>query len=196
VSGRHERSLPPGYFDDLYDRAPDPWSFETSPYEQAKYQATVSALGGRSYRHGLEVGCSIGVLTSRLAGSVRDLLAVDVSDKALASARERCRLLPHVRFRNMQVPACWPAERFDLIVLSEVLYYLDRADLGELVERVRSSLLPGGDSLLVHWTGPTDYPLSGDEAAASFIAGAASFMRVRRQDRTADYRLDLLRRIR
>jgi hypothetical protein len=48
----------------------------------------------------------------------------------------------------------------------------------------------------VHWTGPTDYPLSGDEAAELFIAGVAPFMQVRRQDRTADYRLDLLRRIR
>jgi predicted TPR repeat methyltransferase len=196
VSGRHQGSLPPGYFDGLYDRAPDPWSFETSPYEQAKYQATVSALDGRSYQHGFEVGCSIGVLTWRLAGFVRDLLAIDVSDKALAKARERCRPLPHVRIRNMQVPAGWPAERFDLIVLSEVLYYLDRTDLGDVVERVQESLLPAGDTLLVHWTGPTDYPLSGDEAAELFIAGVAPFMQVRRQDRTADYRLDLLRRIR
>lgn len=194
MSGRRQGTLPPEYFASLYDAAADPWSFETSPYEQAKYQATIEALEGRRYQAGFEVGCSIGVLTERLAGQVQDLLAVDVSDTALAKARARCRSLPHVRLQNMQVPGSWPAERFDLILLSEVLYYLDRSDLDALIERVRLSLIPGGEAVLVHWTGETDYPLSGDEAAERFIAGSAAFMQVRRQERAANYRLDVLRR--
>lgn len=194
MSGRHASSLPPEYFVRLYEDKADPWSFASSAYEQAKYAATIAALDGRRYQAGFEVGCSIGVLTHKLASHVQDLLAVDVSDRALAKARERCRCLRHVRFKNLAVPARWPAERFDLIVLSEVLYYLDRADLDAVVERVAASLLPKGDAVLVHWTGPTDYPLSGDEAAERFIAGTAPFMRVQRQGRANDYRLDVLRR--
>jgi hypothetical protein len=75
-----------------------------------------------------------------------------------------------------------------------VLYYLDRPDLDALVERVGLSLLPGGDAVLVHWTGVTDYPLSGDEAAERFITAAAPFMQVWRQERAANYRLVVLRR--
>jgi len=60
-------SLPPGYFDALYAASPDPWAFETSAYERAKYAATLDALPARRYRRALEVGCSIGVLTRQLA---------------------------------------------------------------------------------------------------------------------------------
>ena len=61
--------LTAGYFDELYAGDPDPWGFETSAYEQAKYAATIDALEGRRYATALEIGCSIGVLTARLAPS-------------------------------------------------------------------------------------------------------------------------------
>jgi len=48
-----------------------------------------------------------------------------------------------------------------------VLYYLGPAD----IERT-AALAPGGAVLLVHWTGPTNYPVSGDEAAERFAAPA------------------------
>ena len=54
------------------------------------------------------------------------------------------------------------------------------------------SLAPGGEVLLVHWTGATDYPLSGDAATEAVLA-AAPFAAVMRQSRAEQYRLDLLR---
>ena len=42
-------SLPPGYFDDVYRANPDPWAFATSPYEAAKYDATLAALPNARY---------------------------------------------------------------------------------------------------------------------------------------------------
>ena len=74
-----------------------------------------------------------------------------------------------------------------------MVYYLDRADVARLAGRVRDSLAPNGDCLLVHWTGDTDYPLSGDDAAECFIAAASPFAAVTRQKRSERYRLDLLR---
>ena len=73
------------------------------------------------------------------------------------------------------------------------MHYLDRTDVARLSARVRDSLAPGGDCLLVHWTGETEYPLSGDEAAERFIAAASDFAAVTRQERSERYRLDLLR---
>ena len=49
-----------------------------------------------------------------------------------------------VRFEQMFVPEQWPNGAFDLIVLSEVVYYLSREDVGRLARRVRASLAPGG----------------------------------------------------
>ena len=141
---RRQNSIPARYFDDLYAGERDPWEFETSAYEQAKYDATLAALPRPRYRRGLEIGCSIGVLTARLAGRCASLVAVDVSEKALDAARMRCRTLPNVAFENISVPAEWPAGTFDLIMLSEVVYHLDAGDVSRLADRVRASVEPAG----------------------------------------------------
>lgn len=185
-------SLPRAYFDRLYGANPDPWDFETSAYEHAKYQATLEALPRPNYAAALEVGCSIGVLTERLAPRCDDLLAVDASERALRTAEMRCHSLGNVRLASCRVPAEWPEETFDLILLSEVIYYLDRADVRRLAERVRASLRAGGHVLLVHWIGETDYPLSGDEACDLFIAEVAGTTSHLRSGRTERYRLDCL----
>ncbi|WP_336492371.1 SAM-dependent methyltransferase [Methylobacterium nigriterrae] len=190
---RRRGSLPAAYFADLYAADPDPWRFATSAYERAKYAATLAALPRARYGAALEVGCSIGVLTRALAPRCDALLALDVAEAALDQARRRCADMPQIRFAPCRVPADWPAGRFDLILLSEVVYYLDAADVGRLAERVRTALGPGGDVVLVHWTGETDYPLGGDEAAELFLARAAPFAEICRQSRSERYRLDVLR---
>ena len=194
---RPASSLPPGYFEAIYGRDPDPWRFADSAYERTKYDATLAALERPRYGRALEVGCSIGVLTRDLAPRCDALLAVDAAAAPLEAARARCTGLPQVEFGRMLVPRDWPAAAppFDLILLSEVVYYLDAADVGRLAARVGASLAPGGEVLLVHWTGATDYPLSGDAATALLVDAAAPFAAVTRQARAARYRLDLLRAV-
>ena len=195
MTERAATSLPAGYFEQLYATSPDPWDFANSDYEAAKYAATLAALPRDRYSDALEIGCSIGVLTQLLAGRCDRLIALDAAEGALATARSRCAALPGVDLRRMAVPGDWPEGSFDLIMLSEVVYYFDRPDLIRLVDRVRQSLAPAGDVVLVHWTGQTDYPLHGDEAAELFIAGTAGFLAVTRQERAVRYRLDVLRRL-
>jgi SAM-dependent methyltransferase len=184
-------SLLPAYFDALYARDADPWRFATSAYERQKYAATLDALPAVRFASAFEVGCSIGVLTRLLAPRCDALLAVDVAEAALSQARARCADCAHAVVRRMRVPAEWPAQRFDLILFSEVLYYLSRADIAWAARCARHSIMPGGAMLLVHYIQPTDYPCSGDEASACFIrdSGAAIIM----QRRSDAYRLDLLR---
>ncbi|KPF73007.1 hypothetical protein IP88_09770 [alpha proteobacterium AAP81b] len=185
-------SLAAGYLDALYAGNPDPWGFETSAYEDAKYTATVEALGGRRYASAIEIGCSIGVLTARLAPLCDHLLATDVAEAALAVARQRCAALPQVTFARSTLPEAPPPGRFDLIVLSEVLYYFDAPGIARVADAVRAMALPGADVLLVHWLGETpDYPDSGDGAVGKFEAALGDFA-VTRRERTDRYRLDLL----
>lgn len=193
---RRSQTLAPDYFEQMYRDAPDPWRFETSDYERAKYDATLAALGPRAYPRGLEVGCSIGVLTERLADRCADLLALDVSPTALAKARLRCAGRPNVRFEECAVPESLPSSTgFELIVLSEVVYYWDRSDGAAAARWLGSALAVGGDMLLVHWTGETDYPQSADDAVATFRAALPVGMTAVQEVRTADYRLDLWRRL-
>ncbi|MGK7867096.1 SAM-dependent methyltransferase [Falsiroseomonas sp. E2-1-a20] len=198
-------SLPVDYFDALYAKSPDPWGFETSPYERTKYAATLAALPRPRYGRALEVGCAIGVLTALLAPRCEALLALDGAEAALALARRRVAALPQVRIRRAWVPGDWPQADgtqadgtqadgpFDLILLSEVIYYLQPAEVADLARRVRDTAAPGADILAVHWTGETDYPMSGDAAAEAFIAALGPQARILRQDRQPEYRLDLMR---
>ena len=194
MSGRRTETLPERYFAEIYASDPDPWRFTSSAYEAEKYDATLRALPRARYANALEVGCSIGVFTRMLAPRCGALTALDIAEAALEAARARCADVPQVRFVRGAVPEVWPEGRFDLIVFGEMLYFLSPADLARLVARVEASLSPGGDCLLVHWLGETDYPLSGDAAAESFIAGMAPFCRVLPGLRTEAYRLDGLRR--
>lgn len=193
---RQVPSLPAAYFTALYQADADPWRFASSDYERQKYAATLAALPRQVYRRGFEVGCSIGVLTSQLAGRCGHLLAVDVVDQALAQARTRCAGFPGVWLERMEVPGELPSGSFDLLILSEVVYYWSIDDLERMAEFARRAVEPGGDIVLVHWTGGTDYPLTGDEAARRFIGAMATATRIVHHDRTDFYRIDVLQRLR
>jgi cyclopropane fatty-acyl-phospholipid synthase-like methyltransferase len=185
-------SRPSEHFQRLYQSNPDPWRFTTSAYEQAKYQQTLSALGARRFTSGLEVGCSIGVLTRMLAPRCDRLLGVDIVEAPLQEARSRCADQPHTRFSRMRMPDEWPTGNFDLIVFSEVLYFLALEDIDRCADRVRSSLLPGATVVLVNWLGQTDDPTPGHQAAEQFIQATAGALTPVRQDLHPRYRLDVL----
>ena len=184
---RRVGTIPGAYFDTLYASDPDPWRFATSDYEAGKYAATLAALPARRFATGLEVGCSIGVLTCQIARRCDHLLAMDGAEAALDQARARC---PGVTFVRGMVPAEWPDGRFDLIVFSEMLYYLDAADIRATAVRAMQALQPHGSILLVHYLGETDYPTTGDDAAEEFIRAAGLSPAL--QLREAGYRIDRL----
>jgi SAM-dependent methyltransferase len=194
VVSRRERSVEGAWFERLYAEQGDPWGFETSAYEQAKYAETIRALPRPRYADALEVGCANGVLTALLAPHCDRLLGVDPSPTALAAARARCRDLPQVRLEERSLPAQAPAGSFDLILLSEVIYYWDSADLARIAAYLIQALRSGGDLLLVHWTGDTDYPQSGDDAVTALRALLGGAVVERRHNRHDQYRLDLWRR--
>ena len=186
-------SLPPAYFEHIYECSSDPWNFETSDYEAAKYRETIGSLPHERYGNALEVGCSIGVLTAQLAEHCDHLLSVDVSEHALEQARRRCAALPHVRFAHMQVPQEMPEGQFDLIVVSEVAYYWQSEDLDCTATLLAERQPPGGHLILVHYTPfVPDYPLTGDEVHDMWCARPE--WRVVKQKRFERYRLALLER--
>jgi SAM-dependent methyltransferase len=164
-------TLPPEYFNRLYASRDDPWNFLASDYEAAKYQRTLAALTRGEYTDALEIGCSIGVLTARLAKRCARLLAIDGSELALVQARRHCVALPNVEFRQLFVPAEYPQRSFDLTVVSEIAYYLALEDLEKLALRIRQSASPEGQLLLVHWLGKAaDNPLTGDQVHEYFLS--------------------------
>ena len=179
------------HFRQLYARSADPWAFQTSFYEQEKYRRTIAALGERRFRSGFEPGCSIGVLTRVLATSCDALLAADIVEEPLHTARILCGDLPWVRFVRLRIPA-GPEGRFDLIVLSEVLYFLTAHDIAAVAARVLTTIDTDGVVVSVNWRGHGDDPCGGDEAATVFLNLTHQELNVAFRYHTASYRIDLL----
>ncbi|RBM08850.1 SAM-dependent methyltransferase [Novacetimonas cocois] len=183
-------------FERMYEHHPDPWGFRTRAYERDKYHATLSLLAGRHFHHALELGCSIGVMTAQLARQCARITAVDVAEAALKRARHRCAGLTGISFYRGQLPEAFPPlppHGCDLILISELLYFLTPQDIGHLATKCLHVRQAGAPVMLVNWTGPTDTPCHGDEAAGYFIdqcvAGGMRVVHARRHPR---YRLDVL----
>ncbi|OMC31496.1 SAM-dependent methyltransferase [Mycobacterium colombiense] len=152
----------------MYVGKEDPWQLSTRWYEQRKYAITLGLLPRRRYRHGFEPGCSIGTLTAQLAHRCDHLTAVDVADAALRRADARLReagCRERVTLIRSSLDAAWPAGPFDLLVLSEVAYYLQAETLAAVLRRECPRMAPGANIVAAHWRHPvTDYPLTGDAA--------------------------------
>lgn len=144
-----------GHFDRMLAADPDPWGFETRWYEKRKRALTLASLPDERYGRAFEVGCSTGVLSRELAGRVDELLGVDISTRALQLAEARNIDLPHARFERRAVPDEWPDGRFDLVVLSEVGYYLDDAALTATARLLDGALTAEGVVVACHWRHPT-----------------------------------------
>jgi SAM-dependent methyltransferase len=186
-------TTPQSYFEHMYARSSDPWNFATRWYDARKHGLTVASLPARRYRSAFEPGCSTGMLTSRLAERCDRVLAVDAVPAAIASAATHLAAFPHVAVRTARMPADWPDETFDLIVLSELGYYFDDHDLTTLIGRAVASLEPGGDLVAVHWRHPVDeHVRSGDDVHARLAAAPGLARQARHAE--ADFLLEVYTR--
>jgi hypothetical protein len=177
------------FFEAIYQRESDPWNFRQSPYECARYVAILNALRGRHYHRAFEPGCSIGVLTVRLASICDEIEASDFSPTAVKEAREHCEKLSKVRIRCCSLSEQKDFGRFDLVILSEIGYYFCAPDWRELTERCVSMMGRGSTLLAAHWLGKSaDHQMSGDEVH-NILASNAN-LRLERSERHEFFRID------
>jgi SAM-dependent methyltransferase len=182
------------YFHEMYRDSDDPWGFTSRWYEQRKYQMTLAALSAPRYGRAFEAGCSIGALSEQLATRCEELLSVDLSAKAVGIATERLKPLgERVVVETRDFVTDWPTGGFDLIVLSEVLYYLDRAQLDTVIANALAALAQGGELISVHWRWPVaEYPQTGDQVherlRQSELVHTGGYL-------DADFRLDVFTRV-
>lgn len=176
------------YFEDLYGEGSDPWEYRSRPYEFRKRAVTLACLPEVHYATAFEPGCSIGVLTEDLAARCDELLAMDISSVALHYA---AKTKPNnVELRQGDIPKDWPDATYELVVLSEVGYYLDAADCLRMGERAAATAT---DLVAVHWRHPVaEYPLTGDEVHRILsVATARAGMTHLIDHQEDDFRLDL-----
>jgi SAM-dependent methyltransferase len=142
------------HFEARFRADPDPWATATSPYEREKYDRTLAACGPGPFRAALELGAGNGGFTVRLAERCDALTTVDFSPTAVALAQERLAGHAGVAVLEGTVPDDLPPSGdFDLVVASEILYYLPEDAFRRTLDRLPRLLRPGGRLVAVHWSG-------------------------------------------
>ena len=153
----------PEFFDAKYLNKADPWNFSSDAYELARYEQIISSISDRRYRHAFEPGCSIGVLTEKLARHCDLVTACDFSAPAALKAKTRCASLPQVNVRCASITDGFDGE-FDLLVLSEIGYYFSGKLWQAISWRLLDRLTPGAVVIAAHWLGKSEHhSISGDE---------------------------------
>lgn len=141
------------YFDVLYAADDDPYGVQSRWYEERKRAVLLAALPQHRFRRAYEPGCGVGELSLALAPRCESLLASDSSERAVTLARQRVAALSHVRVELHRLPAQWPRHEgaFDLIVLSEVNYFLEAQAMVEIARCCNDTLAPGGTLVACDW---------------------------------------------
>lgn len=175
-------------FDAMYDGGTDdPWQLDASHYERRRLQLLLACLGRERYQRVLEIGCASGQLSSRLRDLADDVVGLDASADALRVAALQW---PTVRWILGAAPRDIPDEDYDLIVVSEVGYFMDGVELLATLRAVRRRLRPGGELVIANWRGTTaDIPLDGETVQQQALAMLD--LPVRANYRDADLAIDV-----
>ena len=116
----------------LRDRV-DPWHFDTSRYEQARFAKMLSLVQTVPHERILDVGCAEGHFTQALLTVCPSVTAIDLSAAAVERAQERA---PGASFLITKLEDLTiPEQPYDIIVCGEMLYYLE--DVAALVPKLR-----------------------------------------------------------
>lgn len=172
------------HLDQLYADTDDPWNFRTSAYEQEKFAATRAALGADAYEHAVELGCGNGALAQHLSPHCAAYTGVDAVARAVRAAQEA---VPAARFVQGWLPDDLPQGAFDLIVLSEIVYFLDPSALQRLGADM-DARWPNAELICVTWLGDTGNSLQGEAALGCLNAALGTPLSL--VSKTADYRID------
>ena len=158
------------YFDALYNGNSDPWQYQTRWYEKRKRDMCLAILPQSQYKYGIELGCGNGMLSELLAQRCQALVSIDGNHQAVQLAKARLSGLPHVKVIQGVIPDrlltlenalldTYPLSSdtptrespFDLIVISEILYYLSPNDIDTVITWTQQNLAIGGTLLCCHW---------------------------------------------
>ncbi|HEY2166608.1 MAG TPA: SAM-dependent methyltransferase [Jatrophihabitantaceae bacterium] len=168
-SGR-DLTVRPGYFDDLYAASDDPWGLARGFYERRKLALLMAALPRERFERAFEPGCALGLVTRQLAERCDEVLAMDVVPRAVELTRQHAADFPGVTVCEGSLPDDLPPGTFDLVVLSEVGYYV--ADLDALRSAVHGLLRRDAVVVACHWRhSAPDYPQSADVVHAALGVG-------------------------
>ncbi|WP_296244317.1 MULTISPECIES: class I SAM-dependent methyltransferase [unclassified Psychrobacter] len=141
------------YFDALYNDNSDPWQYQTRWYEKRKRDMCLAVLPQAKYANAIELGCGNGVFSELLARRCQAMLSIDGNHQAVQLAKRRLAESTHVKVIQGVIPDVLTTNKssFDLVIISEILYYLSTNDIDTVIAWIKQNLAVGGTLLCCHW---------------------------------------------
>jgi SAM-dependent methyltransferase len=162
------------FFEDMYRAGAEPWSYSERAVETLRHERVAALVGSLAPRRVLDLGCSLGLMTERLAALPAELWATDLSPTAVARARERLAARAprgdgarFVAGSALRLPVADAS--FDLILASDGLngWELSRDDRAAALREIHRALEPGGHAVLTDHMRPNRFAGFVDEVRAS-----------------------------
>jgi 2-polyprenyl-3-methyl-5-hydroxy-6-metoxy-1,4-benzoquinol methylase len=165
IRGRYHDA---GHFDRLFAHSDDPWRYQGDVVSESRRELLLRMLPEQRCQRMLEIGCATGWITEHLAQRAETLLAVDISNAAIARAKERCEGLIHVDFECVDLLHGSLHGQFETIVCAGVLVYLPWNAQRRLRDHIASVLAPHGHLLLEHLREAGPGECAGDQIHALY----------------------------
>lgn len=135
-------------FEEVYEAESDPWGIGDA--ESPRYNRYVELL--RPYVKGsvLDIGCGMGALLARFRNEASELFGVELSRIAIERGVQR---FPFIQFyqgsaTSMEDVVAIDGRCFDVIICSDVIYYLEDRYKDRLIAWIGQHLAPGGKALI------------------------------------------------
>ena len=184
-------------FEALFQTDPDPWDYESSPFEAHKRKVLLNHIGLRSRGRVLELACANGVTTQALMMCALRTTALDASATAIAHAQTRLKDGDRLRLLRTNLPGGMPRELLDLIVVSEIVYYLRRDAYTRLAKEILTRIAPGGRVVVLHHhVSFPDATVRPEQAHRDFARLLEERLKLVRSSRYARYRVSVFDAVR
>ena len=150
---RNGKSVNEEAIDDEFRRQEDPFHYASNGIDRVRFRRQIGMIDsvrmGGCFERALEIGCAEGMFTEMIAERCQYLLAVDISQTALARARQRLNWGPGVFFKQWDLVRDSIPGTFDLIIAAGVLEYQLRLKVFKIIRaKLVAALRPGGHLLV------------------------------------------------
>lgn len=147
-----------------YATEEDPWGIGEADSE--RYDLYVESIRAHARAHGsvLDVGCGFGAMLARLRGDFQRLRGIELSAEAVAKGANR---YPFIEFEQGSIDALERTsvdhDRFDAIVFSDVIYYVEEPAKRAALRWIAAHLSPSGLAFIAAYCpGTGDYLSPGE----------------------------------